>query len=31
VIVTAREGKMIMIEFIIDHARALAALGLEPA
>lgn len=30
-IVTAREGKMIMIEFFIDHTRALAALGLEPA
>jgi ketosteroid isomerase-like protein len=30
-IVTAREGKMIMIEFFIDHARALVALGLEPA
>ena len=30
-IVTAREGKMIMIEFFIDHARALAALGLESA
>jgi ketosteroid isomerase-like protein len=30
-IVTAREGKIIMVEFFIDHARALAALGPESA